>query len=154
MRGVNKVFLMGHVGRDPEIKKTQSGMSIATFSIATSERVKRGNEWEDHTEWHNLVAFGRTAEIVDEYVSKGSAMHVEGKLRTQSWEDKNDGKKRYRTEIIVDQLNLLGDGGGGKKDSSESKSRNSGKSKRSERDDNTDSEPEEELMISDEDIPF
>ena len=154
MRGLNKVFLMGHVGRDPEIKTTQSGMSIATFSIATSERVKRGNEWEDHTEWHNLVAFGRTAEIIQEYAGKGAAMHIEGKLRTQSWEDKNDGKKRYRTEIIVDQVTLLGGGGdGAKQGSSESKSRYAGKPKQQAQE-NTDSEPDLEDMITDKDIPF
>jgi single-strand DNA-binding protein len=107
-KGVNRCFLLGHVGRDPEIKTTQGGMTIAEFSIAISERKKQGEEWVDHTEWVNCVAFQRTAEIVRDYVHKGSQLHIEGKLQTQSWDDKDSGKKRYKTQVIINELSLLG----------------------------------------------
>jgi single-strand DNA-binding protein len=118
-KSVNKVILLGNIGKDPEIKFLPSGSAVATFSIATSERFKdKGGEWQDRTEWHNLVAFGKTAEIIRDYVKKGSKLYVEGSLRTQSWDDKTSGQKRYRTEIVVNDLSLLsgrgeGESGGG-----------------------------------------
>jgi single-strand DNA-binding protein len=119
---VNKVILLGNVGKDPEIRATGGGTMIATFSIATSERVKNaGGEYNDKTEWHNLKAFGKTAEIIRDYVQKGTKLYVEGKLTTNSWEDKTSGEKKYRTEIIVNELSLLSGGngeGGGKQRSS------------------------------------
>ena len=113
-RGVNKVILLGNVGKDPEIRTTQGGMNVASFSLATAERTKdqQGN-WTDKTEWHNLVAFGRTAEIVRDYVKKGSQLYIEGKITTRSWDDKESGQKKYRTEIIVNEMNLLGGRGEG-----------------------------------------
>jgi len=116
-KGVNKVFLLGNVGKDPEIRTTGGGMTVASFSLATAERAKdpQGN-WTDKTEWHNLVAFQRTAEIVRDYVKKGSQIFVEGKISTRSWDDKESGQKKYRTEILVNELSLLGgrgEGGGG-----------------------------------------
>jgi len=113
-RGVNKVILLGNVGKDPEIRTTQGGMNVASFSLATAERTKdqQGN-WTDKTEWHNLVAFGRTAEIVRDYVKKGSQLYIEGKIQTRSWDDKESGQKKYRTEIIVNEMNLLGGRGEG-----------------------------------------
>ena len=107
-KGVNKVFLLGNVGKDPEIRSTAGGMTIASFTLATADRAKdaQGN-WADKTEWHNLVAFQRTAEIVRDYVKKGSKLFVEGKIQTRSWDDKETGAKRYRTEIIVNDLSLL-----------------------------------------------
>ena len=118
-RSVNKVILLGNVGKDPEIRSTAGGTMLATFGLATSDRQKdaQGN-WQDHTEWHNLVAFTRTAEIIRDYVKKGSKIYVEGTLRTSNWEDKQSGQKRYKTEIIVNELILLtgreeGSGGGG-----------------------------------------
>jgi single-strand DNA-binding protein len=115
-KSVNKVILLGNVGKDPEIRSTQGGTIVATFSIATSDRQKdpQGN-WQDKTEWHNLVAFQRTAEIVRDYVKKGHKLYVEGKLTTRSWDDKESGQKKYKTEIIVNDLSLLsgrGDEGG------------------------------------------
>jgi single-strand DNA-binding protein len=117
-RSVNKVILVGNVGKDPEIRSTPSGTMVATFGLATSDRQKdaQGN-WQDHTEWHNLVAFARTAEIIRDYVKKGSKLYVEGMLRTSNWEDKTSGQKRYKTEILVNELVLLsgreeGAGGG------------------------------------------
>ena len=107
-KSVNKVILLGNVGKDPEIRSTPSGTMVATFSIATSDRTKdaQGN-WQDRTEWHNLVAFQRTAEIIRDYVKKGSKLYVEGRIQTRSWDDKETGAKRYRTEIIVNDLSLL-----------------------------------------------
>lgn len=114
-KGVNKVFLLGNVGKDPEIRATQGGMTIASFSLATADRQKdaQGN-WAEKTEWHNLVAFARTAEIVRDYVKKGTQVFVEGKIQTRSWDDKESGQKRYRTEILVNDLSLLGGGAGGR----------------------------------------
>src|SRR5438270_4630525 len=116
-KSVNKVILLGNVGKDPEIRSTSGGMMVANFTLATSDRQKdaQGN-WQDRTEWHNLVAFQRTAEIVRDYVKKGTKLYVEGKIQTRSWDDKESGQKRYRTEIIVNDLSLLSgreDGGQG-----------------------------------------
>jgi single-strand DNA-binding protein len=115
-KSVNKVILLGNVGKDPEMRATNTGMAIAQFSIATSERFKdaTGNQAE-RTEWHNLVAFGKTAEIIRDYVKKGSKLYIEGSLRTSSWDDKTSGQKRYKTEVIVNDVSLLsgkGEGGG------------------------------------------
>jgi single-strand DNA-binding protein len=113
-RGVNKVILLGNVGKDPEIRTTQGGMTVASFSLATAERAKdQTGNWTDKTEWHNLVAFQRTAEIVRDYVKKGSQIYVEGKIQTRSWDDKESGQKKYRTEILVNDLQLLGGRGEG-----------------------------------------
>jgi single-strand DNA-binding protein len=108
-KGVNKVFLLGNVGKDPEIRSTAGGMTVASFSLATADRQKdaQGN-WADKTEWHNLVCFQRTAEIVRDYVKKGSQIFVEGKIQTRSWDDKTSGEKKYKTEILVNELSLLG----------------------------------------------
>jgi single-strand DNA-binding protein len=106
------------VGKDPEIRSSASGIMVANLTLATSDRFQdqQGN-WQDRTEWHTLVAFKRTAEIVRDYVKKGSKLYIEGKLQTRSWDDKESGAKRYRTEIIVNELILLsgreeGSGGG------------------------------------------
>jgi single-strand DNA-binding protein len=113
-RGVNKVILLGNVGKDPEIRTTQGGMTVASFSLATAERAKdQTGNWTDKTEWHNLVAFQRTAEIVRDYVKKGTQVYVEGKIQTRSWDDKESGQKKYRTEILVNDLQLLGGRGEG-----------------------------------------
>jgi|SRR6185369_10505732 len=107
-KSVNKVILVGNVGKDPELKYTQSGVPVATLTLATNERYKeKSGEWQDRTEWHNLKAWQKTAEIVGEYVKKGSKIYVEGKLQTSSWEDKQSGEKKYRTEVVVDELVLL-----------------------------------------------
>ena len=113
-RGVNKVILLGNVGKDPEIRSTQGGMQVAKFTLATTEGVKdQSGKWNDKTEWHSLVAFGRTAEIIRDYVKKGSQIYIEGKLSTSSWDDKESGQKKYRTEILVNDLQLLGGRGEG-----------------------------------------
>jgi len=116
-KSVNKVILIGNLGKDPEVKVTPSGTPVAKFTLATNERYKdKSGQWQDRTEWHNLVAWQRTAEIIGEYVKKGSKVYVEGRLQTSSWDDKSTGEKKYRTEIIVNDLVLLsgrGDGDGG-----------------------------------------
>ena len=122
-KGVNKVFLLGNVGKDPEIRATAGGMTIASFTLATADRQKdsTGN-WADKTEWHNLVAFQRTAEIVRDYVKKGTQIFVEGKIQTRSWDDKESGQKRYKTEILVNELSLLGKPSGASEGGSYAKS--------------------------------
>jgi len=110
-KSVNKVILLGNLGKDPEVKYTPSGMAIARFTLATNERFKdKEGNWQDKTEWHNLVAFQRTAEIVGEYLKKGRSVYVEGKLQSSSWDDKETGQKKYKTEIIVNDLVLIGGG--------------------------------------------
>ncbi len=116
-RGVNKVILVGNLGRDPEMRSTTSGMPVANFSIATNRRWKdkEGNR-QEQTEWHNIVCFGRQAEIAGQYLTRGRQIYVEGRLQTRSWEDKQSGETKYRTEIVCDNFQMLGqrgDGGGG-----------------------------------------
>ena len=152
-KGVNKVFLLGNVGKDPEIRTTAGGMTVASFSLATADRAKdqQGN-WADKTEWHNLVAFQRTAEIVRDYVKKGTQVFVEGKIQTRSWDDKESGQKKYRTEILINELSLLGGGPGrgegGSSSGGYSKSSSSSSSASAPANDYADQ------GITDEDIPF
>jgi single-strand DNA-binding protein len=122
-KGVNKVFLLGNVGKDPEMRSTAGGMTVASFTLATADRRKDAQgTWQDSTEWHNIVAFQRTAEIVRDYVKKGTQLFIEGKIHTNSWEDKESGAKKYRTEILVNELSLLGKPGSGEGGGSYSKS--------------------------------
>lgn len=113
-RGVNKVILVGNVGKDPEFRTSPNGTAVAKFTLATTDRAKdpQGN-WSDKTEWHNLIMFQRTAEIARDYVKKGSQVYVEGKIQTSSWDDKESGQKKYRTEILVSDMQLLGGRGEG-----------------------------------------
>ncbi len=114
MKSVNKVILIGHLGKDPEVKYTPQGTPVAKFSLATNERYKdKSGEWQDRTEWHNITAWQRLAEIAGEYLKKGSQVYVEGRLRTDSWDDKESGQKKYRTEIVVNDMVLLGGRGQG-----------------------------------------
>jgi len=106
---LNRATLLGHVGKDPEVKYLPSGMAVAKFSIATNENFKAKNgEWEERVEWHNVVAFDKRAEVLGRYVKKGDRLYVEGKLRTSSWEDKEKSVTKYRTEILVEDFTLLG----------------------------------------------
>jgi single-strand DNA-binding protein len=108
MRGVNKVILIGNLGRDPEIRYTTSGQAVANFTIATTEvRTNKDGKRDEFTEWHRIVAWGRLAEICGEYLSKGKTVYIEGALRTRSWEDK-EGKKRWTTEVIAQNMQMLG----------------------------------------------
>jgi single-strand DNA-binding protein len=133
-KSVNKVILLGHVGKDPEIRSTPGGTTTANLSLATSERYKdRSGEWQKRTEWHNLVTYSRGAEILRDYVKKGSKLYVEGKLTTRSWDDKDSGKKLYKTEVVVLDITLLDSNengssgsGNGRKSQSSSRSQNHG----------------------------
>ncbi|MGO9085224.1 MAG: single-stranded DNA-binding protein [Terriglobales bacterium] len=108
-KSVNKVILIGNLGKDPEVKYTPQGTPVAKFSLATNERFKdKDGNWQDRTEWHNITAWARTAEIAGEYLKKGSKVYIEGSLRTHSWDDKQTGQKKYMTEINVNDLVLLG----------------------------------------------
>ncbi|HSM14512.1 MAG TPA: single-stranded DNA-binding protein [Thermoanaerobaculia bacterium] len=114
---LNKVFLIGNLGQDPEVRHTNSGQPVANLRLATSRRVKdRDGNWSDQTEWHTVVCFSRTAELAGQYLHKGSKIFVEGRIQTRSWEDR-EGKKQYRTEVVCENLKFLdprgGAGGGG-----------------------------------------
>jgi single-strand DNA-binding protein len=155
-KGINKAFLLGHVGKDPEIRPTNGGSIVASFTLATADRQKDGQgNWHDKTEWHNLVAFNRIAEIVRDYVNKGSQLLVEGKIQTRTWDDRETGQKKYRTEIFVYDLTLLGD-------RSDEPSRNSGYDRSNRRTSATAYGQEQNANgmdyldqgISDDDIPF
>jgi single-strand DNA-binding protein len=154
-KGVNKVFLLGNVGKDPEIRTTAGGMTVATFSLATAERAKdaQGN-WADKTEWHNLVAFQRTAEIVRDYVKKGTQVFIEGKIQTRSWDDKESGQKKYRTEILINELSLLGGGAGRGEGASSSSGGYSSSRSSSSAPASAPSNDYADQGITDEDIPF
>jgi single-strand DNA-binding protein len=112
-RGVNKVILIGNLGKDPEVKYLPSGSAVVNTTLATSEswKDKESGEKKDRTEWHNVVFFGKVAEIAGEYLRKGSQVYVEGSLRTRKWQDKN-GNDRYTTEIVVSDMQMLGSRGG------------------------------------------
>lgn len=116
MSSLNKAQLIGRLGQDPEVRYTQSNTAVATLSVATSERYKDKNgEQVENTEWHRVVAWGRLAEICEQYLKKGSLVYIEGPIQTRSWED-NQGQKRYTTEIKALQMTMLdskGSSGGG-----------------------------------------
>lgn len=108
MAGINKVILVGNLGKDPEIRTLESGRKVANFSLATTETYKDKNgERVDQTEWHNIVFWGPVAEVIERYLKKGNQIYVEGKIRTRSYDDK-DGIKKYITEILGDKLTMLG----------------------------------------------
>jgi single-strand DNA-binding protein len=105
-KSVNKVILMGNVGQDPDVHQSRDGI-VVNLSLATDESFKVNGEWRDRTEWHNLVAFQRKAEVVRDYVRKGSKILIEGKLHTEHWDDKQTGEPKSKTKIIVLDLTLL-----------------------------------------------
>lgn len=155
-KSVNKVILIGNLGKDPEVKYTPSGTPVAKITLATNERYKdKSGEWQDRTEWHNVVLWQRLAEIAGEYLKKGGKVYIEGRLQTRSWEDKQTNQKKYMTEVVANDLVLLGgrgDGsGGGGEHSAGSRSAGNNFDQRT-------PEPEPAAAastpISDEDIPF
>ena len=153
-KSVNKVILVGHVGKDPEVKYTPSGVAVANFSIATNDRFKdKDGQWQDRTEWHRVVAWQRTAEIVGEYVKKGSNIYVEGKLQTRSWDDKETGQKKYMTEIWVNDLVLLG-GRAGDETSGRSRGASAGFDQRVPEPAGAPASTPQGGEITDDDIPF
>ena len=117
---VNKVILVGRLGKDPEVRSTPGGKSVAKFTVATDEKfTDRNGEKQERTEWHNIAAWDRLGEICGQYLKKGKLVYIEGSLRTESWDDKESGQKKYRTEIIAREMKMLdrkgdeGSGGGG-----------------------------------------
>jgi len=114
---INKAILIGRLGKDPEIRSTAGGQTVARFSLATDERyTDRNGEKQERTEWHNIVAWGKLAEICGQYLRKGKLVYVDGSIRTDSWDDKETGQKKYRTEIVAQNMKMLdrkGDDEGG-----------------------------------------
>ncbi|HEU5314982.1 MAG TPA: single-stranded DNA-binding protein [Chloroflexota bacterium] len=105
---LNKVMLIGNVGRDPEMRYIQSGEAVTTFSVATNRRFKgQDGQYQDDTEWHNIVAWGKLAEQCNEYLAKGRKVYIEGRLQTRSWDDQQSGQKKYRTEIVANTMLML-----------------------------------------------
>jgi single-strand DNA-binding protein len=120
MAGINKVIIIGNLGRDPEVRFTQGGSAVCSLSVAVGERVKKGEAWEDHTEWFRVVVFGKTAENAGQYLQKGRQVYCEGKLRQKEYEDK-DGTKKRSTEVVADVLQWLGGKGEGGRDAAPAK---------------------------------
>lgn len=117
MASLNKVMLIGNLGKDPEVRYTGSGQAVASFSLATSERFKnkQSGEWEEKTEWHRVTLWGKQAEVAGEYLARGKTVFIEGRLQTRKWTDR-DGNEKYTTEIVGERMQMLGgkgDGGGG-----------------------------------------
>ncbi|MCZ4328507.1 single-stranded DNA-binding protein [Castellaniella denitrificans] len=115
MASLNRVTLIGNLGKDPEVRYTPDGMAVCTVSIATTStwKDKATGERREETEWHRVVFYNRLAEIVGEYLKKGRSVYVEGRLKTRKWQDKETGADRYSTEIVADQMQMLGGGEGG-----------------------------------------
>ena len=110
----NKILLIGNLGRDPEARSLPDGTPVCNFSVATNRRWRdRDGNQQEQTEWHNIVCFGRLAEIAGQYLNKGKQVFVEGRIQTRSWDDRNTGEKRYRTEIVADNFQMLGGPGAG-----------------------------------------
>jgi single-strand DNA-binding protein len=126
MAGINKVILIGNLGRDPEVSYTPNGLAVAKFSIATSDswKDKKSGEMQERTEWHRITAFGKLGEICGEYLSKGKQVYIEGRLQTSSWE--KDGITRYSTDIIANDMKMLGAKGGGDRSAAPDKSQGQG----------------------------
>ena len=143
---INKVILVGRLGKDPEIRSTPSGQSVARFTVATDEKfTDKAGEKQERTEWHNIAAWGRLGEICGQYLRKGKLVYIEGSLRTDSWDDKETGQKRYKTEIVAREMKMLdrrGDEGGGGSGGGGYASRGASKS----------SGPD--VMEDDEEVPF
>jgi single-strand DNA-binding protein len=140
LAALNKVLLIGHLGRDPEIKYTQDGTPVANFAIATGEVWKdKSGDKQERTEWHNIVAWGRLADIAKQYLAKGRQVYIEGKLQTRKWSDR-DGNERKITEVVAGQMILLG-----------GRSQDSGNSAKPA---GTDAADSGDFEISDNDIPF
>ena len=108
-KGINLQVLLGNLGRAPETRITKSGMAVCNFSVATAERAKENGEWVDSTTWHNVVAFGKTAEACEKYLDKGSQVHIMGRTQHRKWQDK-EGNDRYSTEVIANDVTFVGGG--------------------------------------------
>jgi len=156
-RSLNRVQLIGNLGKDPEIKYTPQGTPVAKLALATNERFKdKSGEWQDRTEWHNVVLWQRMAEIAGEYLKKGGKVYIEGRLQTRSWDDKQTGQKKYMTEVVASDMILLGGRGEGTGGDFSGGSRGAASAGGNNFDQRT-PEPEHAAAsgpITDEDIPF
>jgi single-strand DNA-binding protein len=150
-KSVNKVILIGNLGKDPEVKYTPQGTAVARLTVATNERYKdKSGEWQDRTEWHNVVLWQRLAEIAGEYLKKGGKVYIEGRLQTRSWDDKQTNQKKYMTEVVANDLVLLsGRSEGGGEGFSGSRGGSNNFDQRT-----PEHEPAAASPITDEDIPF
>ncbi len=111
---LNKVMLIGNLGRDPEVRSIPSGQQVASFTLATNRRwTDKAGQRQEQTEWHQIVCWGKLAEIAAQFLTKGKQIYVEGRIQTRSWDDRQTGEKKYRTEIIADNFQMLGQRGGG-----------------------------------------
>jgi single-strand DNA-binding protein len=161
-KSVNKVILIGNLGKDPEVKYTPSGTPVAKLTLATNERYKdKDGNWQDRTEWHNVVLWQRLAEIAGEYLKKGGKVYIEGRLQTRSWDDKQTNQKKYMTEVVASDLVLLGgrgegrgEGGGGGNGESASRGVAAGGTNFDQRTPEPEPASATSSPISDEDIPF
>jgi single-strand DNA-binding protein len=151
-KSVNKVILVGNLGKDPEVKYTPQGTAVAKITLATNESYKdKGGQWQERTEWHNVVLWQRMAEIAGEYLKKGSKVYIEGRLQTRSWDDKQTNQKKYMTEVVAGNMVLLGgrgEGGGGESQGASRGAANHFDQSAPEH------EPAGASPITDEDIPF
>jgi single-strand DNA-binding protein len=160
-KSVNKVILIGTLGKDPELKYTPQGTAVCKFSMATNEsyKDKASGEWKERTEWHNIVCWQRTAEVASEYLKKGGKCYIEGRLTTRSWDDKDSGQKRYMTEVVANDLVLLGSkgeggSGGRSREASAGSGSGSGFDQRSSGGAAETDNFSQSTEITDEDIPF
>jgi len=150
--GLNKVTLIGNLGKDPEVRFSQSGVAVCNFSLAVTERRKTGDSWGDHTEWMNIVVFGKSGENAGKYLKKGSQTCIEGKLQTRKWQDR-EGKDRWTTEILANQVLFLGSRGETRSDVAGSYGSNQSSTPSTKASSNYSSPPADAMMEED-DIPF
>ena len=155
-KSVNKVILIGNLGKDPEVKYTPQGTAVAKLTLATNESYKdKDGQWQERTEWHNVVLWQRLAEIAGEYLKKGSKVYVEGRLQTRSWDDKQTNQKRYMTEVVAQTMVLLGGRAEGAGAGAEGGGYSRGAGAGNNFDQRTpEPEPAAASPITDEDIPF
>jgi single-strand DNA-binding protein len=153
-KSVNKVILIGNLGKDPEVKYTPQGTAVAKLTLATNESFKdKDGQWQERTEWHNVVLWQRLAEIAGEYLKKGSKVYVEGRLQTRSWDDKQTNQKRYMTEVVAQNMVLLGGRGEGAAAGAEGGGYSRGAGNNFDQR-TPEPEPAAASPITDEDIPF
>jgi len=156
-KSINKVILIGNLGKDPEVKYTPQGTPVAKITLATNERFKgKDGNWQERTEWHNVVLWQRLAEIAGEYLKKGGKVYIEGRLQTRSWDDKQTGQKKYMTEVVANDLVLLGGRGEGSSESGGSRgaAASAGGNNFDQSVPETEHAPAGSGPITDEDIPF
>ena len=154
-KSVNKVILVGNLGKDPEVKYTPQGTAVAKITVATSSsyKDKTSGEWQETTEWHNVVLWQRLAEIAGEYLKKGNKVYIEGRLQTRSWDDKQSGQKRYMTEVVANEMVLLGGRSEGGQGGGNFQKKSSGNDF-DQRGGEMETAPADNTGITDEDIPF